>query len=1220
VGRPPATRAGPRLLLAAVAVFLVLARGSASAAGQAELTVQLGHASGVYDVAWAPGDQQIATIGFDRTVRLWDTATGAELRSLGLPGSGKPAQMSSVVFLPSGELAAIGGPDGGLTIWSLTTGAVERQLSLPLGQTTTIAASSRGRFVAMGDDEGQLGLYSLADEESRVCDTGLERVEVVSFLPRADGLVLALDRSGEARTIGPDCSVLGRSPPVAHRLLAARADADGTSMMFRTEEGRVEVRLMGVDEPLLTFSPREVPGTQTLLGAAAALSPQAGLVAFGEGPYVQIDGGGREALPAWHGQDGLVTGLAFSTGGSRLAIASTDGTVSVVDSDGREELVLRGDTVPIFAADLAGDTLALGTAVGEVSLWSPETGRETSRFVAHDGPVYDLVFLPDGETFVTGGRDGAIRVWRTPGGAPVRTIEGHDKAVMDLAVTADGTLLASGSLDGTVKVWELASGELLHRIVIQGHLAQVLAVDISPSGERVALASSGMDRVNVADLDRFEPTAEPAPAWGDYSALVVDFGPAGETLLVGGYAPEAELINLGQGGSVGRHVHEGPVVSAGAIDDQGGRVVTAAWGGAVEVWNAREGTATRHLAGHGGVVRAVGFAGSSVWSAGDDGTWRLWDPSTGAERVRVSVFRDGGWAVADSDGRYDAGRLGSDSGLHWVVGLEPIELSQLGERFFLPGLLGATLAGGALPEVPGLEGAKLFPEVDLDFAPGEPELLRIHLRDRGGGIGPVELYLNEKMVTSDLRGGDWDPEASEATLTFDLSTSSSFDPGWSNTVRVVPWNREKYFAGRGARRALSAPEGAEPAAPRFLGIVCGVSDYAGDAIDLQFGSTDAQAVAEALGRGGRSLFGHERAEVVLLADGPDERALPPTRDNIEAAFRKAGDLGPADVLVVYLAGHGAVLEGTASDYLYLSSDARTADADALRDPAVRSRTAVSGREFADWLSTVSARKQVLVLDTCGAGAVRQTLMEGRGLDGDQVRAIARLQRRTGLHILMGSAADRVSYEATRYGQGLLTYALIEGMRGAALREGGYADVSRLFEYASDRVPELARDIGGIQRPEVASAGGGSFDIARFSTEDRAALPLTGARPLVLRPSVGDRRSGLDPVGLKPLIREAVREQLRGSASPGVLIDSDDMPGAWQPVIRYRVTGARLVATVTMGLDDQSLARIRMAGRADRPEDLAARIGRWIRDEIARGSRRGPPPSLPEHLPGGEQGE
>ena len=28
---------------------------------------------------------------------------------------------------------------------------------------------------------------------------------------------------------------------------------------------------------------------------------------------------------------------------------------------------------------------------------------------------------------------------------------------------------------------------------------------------------------------------------------------------------------------------------------------------------------------------------------------------------------------------------------------------------------------------------------------------------------------------------------------------------------------------------------------------------------------------------------------------------------------------------------------------------------------------------------------------------------------------------------MGSAADRVSYEASKYGQGLLTYALLDGM-------------------------------------------------------------------------------------------------------------------------------------------------------------------------------------------------
>jgi len=65
---------------------------------------------------------------------------------------------------------------------------------------------------------------------------------------------------------------------------------------------------------------------------------------------------------------------------------------------------------------------------------------------------------------------------------------------------------------------------------------------------------------------------------------------------------------------------------------------------------------------------------------------------------------------------------------------------------------------------------------------------------------------------------------------------------------------------------------------------------------------------------------------------------------------------------------------------------------------------------------------------------------------------------------MGSAADAVSYEATQYEQGLLTYALLQGMRGPALREEEYVDVSKLFQHAADAVPDLALHIGGIQRP------------------------------------------------------------------------------------------------------------------------------------------------------------
>ncbi|MCB0552402.1 MAG: hypothetical protein KDD02_02535, partial [Phaeodactylibacter sp.] len=69
------------------------------------------------------------------------------------------------------------------------------------------------------------------------------------------------------------------------------------------------------------------------------------------------------------------------------------------------------------------------------------------------------------------------------------------------------------------------------------------------------------------------------------------------------------------------------------------------------------------------------------------------------------------------------------------------------------------------------------------------------------------------------------------------------------------------------------------------------------------------------------------------------------------------------------------------------------------------------------------------------------------------RALDRMKDRTGMFVLAGSAADKVSYEASQYGQGLLTYSILQGMSGFKLREDKYVDVALLFEYARDEVPK-----------------------------------------------------------------------------------------------------------------------------------------------------------------------
>jgi len=116
---------------------------------------------------------------------------------------------------------------------------------------------------------------------------------------------------------------------------------------------------------------------------------------------------------------------------------------------------------------------------------------------------------------------------------------------------------------------------------------------------------------------------------------------------------------------------------------------------------------------------------------------------------------------------------------------------------------------------------------------------------------------------------------------------------------------------------------------------------------------------------------------------------------------------------------------------------------------------------------VPALHKVMMVDTCAAGVIEGRLIEKRGVPGDQIRAIERLKDRTGFYVLMGATADASSYEASQFGQGLLTYALLKGMKGTALREGQFVDVSNLFQKVADDVPELAKNIGGIQQPRIA---------------------------------------------------------------------------------------------------------------------------------------------------------
>ncbi len=179
-----------------------------------------------------------------------------------------------------------------------------------------------------------------------------------------------------------------------------------------------------------------------------------------------------------------VTGAVLLEGqGERIATASRDGTVAIVELQGSGLRRLRGHTGPVLGVAVApGVRGSLSPLIvswsedGELRLWDEESGEPRGTVSAHRGGLrcavpHDLGSGAWRIGLATGGEDGSIQLWevdplreenREPAGfrllaeaeahrAPVTALFPLPRATTDSALTP--APLASGSEDTTVALW-----------------------------------------------------------------------------------------------------------------------------------------------------------------------------------------------------------------------------------------------------------------------------------------------------------------------------------------------------------------------------------------------------------------------------------------------------------------------------------------------------------------------------------------------------------------------------------------------------------------------------------------------------------------------------------------------------------------------------------------------------------------------------------------------
>jgi WD40 repeat protein len=114
-----------------------------------------GHSSTVGSVVYSPDGRYLASGSSDDTIKIWEVATGRELRTL----TGHYWGVYSVVYSPDGRYLASGNGDKTIKIWEVATGKELRTLTGHSSFVESVVYSPDGRYLASGSGDKTIKIW-----------------------------------------------------------------------------------------------------------------------------------------------------------------------------------------------------------------------------------------------------------------------------------------------------------------------------------------------------------------------------------------------------------------------------------------------------------------------------------------------------------------------------------------------------------------------------------------------------------------------------------------------------------------------------------------------------------------------------------------------------------------------------------------------------------------------------------------------------------------------------------------------------------------------------------------------------------------------------------------------------------------------------------------------------------------------------------------------------
>lgn len=395
------------------------------------------------DCAYSPDGSLIVSASEGNSLKLWDVQSGDLLRTL----LGHTFPVQSCVFLPGGLTVASTSMDGTLRLWDAQSGRERLVIPAHTAFVNACAASRDGTLLASASTDGTLKIWDAT--------WGGERPNLTAHLDWVTSCSVSSDDA-----------------------IVVTASWDKTLKIWQADAGRVLRTLKGFNSHV----------------DDCALSSDGSIIASIDG-YTWLSIWENSGALRW--KENLQPSsfsCAFSPDGSRVAAAGRSGFLGIWDVTTKRQLLgpvaLNTEDGPFNACRFCpdGSLVTVSSAYGTLLLLDSQSGDIRLKLSGHQGQVLGCAFSRDGSYLATASDDWTVKVWDAASGHERLVLLGHKGGVAYCDVSPDGALIASVSVDRTLRVWDAASGECLLTFYADGRLRSCQWFN---DGRRLVAAGNG---------------------------------------------------------------------------------------------------------------------------------------------------------------------------------------------------------------------------------------------------------------------------------------------------------------------------------------------------------------------------------------------------------------------------------------------------------------------------------------------------------------------------------------------------------------------------------------------------------------------------------------------------------------------------------------------------------------------------------------------------------